>query len=93
MSTVKPISINATSIETGLLAIYRCLIKKYGLEVAGADMAPLYWYVYTCRAPIDFLRSLLEAKPFMIARKLHASGSYEEALTRVKKHIKWEDML
>lgn len=86
------ISINATSIETGLWAIHRYLIEKHGLDAARTDMAPLYWYVYTGRAPIDFLRSLLEAKPFMIARKLHASGSYEEALTRVKKYIKWEDM-
>lgn len=85
------IPIDRVSVETGLWHIQRCLIEKYGTEQAACDMAPLQWYVSTGRASCDFLRALLSAKPFMVGRKLHLGGSYDEALARVKKYIGWED--
>ena len=86
-------SINATSIETGLWQIENYLIEKYGTRQASADMAPLRWYVSTGRASVPFLRLLITAKPFMVARKLHEGGSYQEAVDRVKKFLKWEENL
>lgn len=78
---------NATTIETGLWAIERYLIKHYGVDQASRDMAPLVWYVKTGRASCDYLHALLSAKPFVIARALHKGGSYEEALARVSSKL------
>lgn len=85
------IPIDRVSVETGLWQIQRCLMEKYGTDQAIIDIAPLQWYVSTGRASCDFLRALLSAEPFMVARKLHLGGSYEEALARVKEYIGWED--
>ncbi len=87
------ISVNRTSIETCLWHIERHLTNKYGVTEAGVDMAPLRWYIYTGRASTEFIRELMKAKPFMVARKLHMGGSYQEAVDRVKKYIGWEDEL
>lgn len=85
------ISVNRTSIETCLWHIERHLIDNYGTTVAAEDMAPLNWYIYSGRAPTDFIRRLMYAKPFMVARKLHMGGSHQEVVDRIKKYIGWED--
>lgn len=85
------ISIDRVSVETGLWHIERHLIHKYGTAEAGKDMAPLRWYIDTGRASCDFIRALLSAKPWMVARRLHDGGSYDDVLARVKKYIGWED--
>lgn len=85
------IPIDRVSVEMGLWHIERHLIEKYGLDTADIDMTPLRWYIDTGRASVDFLRALLAAKPFMVARKVHQGGSYEEVITRVKKYIGWEE--
>ena len=82
---LKPISINRTSIETGLWAIQRYLMQRYGVDQSYRDMAPLNWYME--RASLDFIRAVLTAKPFMIARKLHEGGSYDEVIERVKAYL------
>ena len=82
-------SISKTAIETGLWAIERYLIQHYGTAQAVRDMAPLNWYIGTGRASCDYLRSLLEAKPYVIARALHNGGSYDEALARIKAKIRF----
>ena len=84
---LKPISINRTSIETGLWAIQRYLMQRYGVDQSSQDIAPLEWYIYTDRASIDFTRAVLTAKPFMIGRKLHEGGSYDEVIERVKAYL------
>ena len=83
----KPIAINAVSIETGLWAIQRYLMERHGVYQAAQDVAPLSWYINTGRAPIEFIRMVLNAKPYMVARKLHEGGSYDEAIQRVKDYI------
>lgn len=77
-------------IEDGLWKIRLFMIKKYGSDCAYRDFAPLEWYVNTGRACLPFLRKLFECKPFMIARKLHEGGSYDEVIIRIKKYIEWE---
>lgn len=84
---MKEISVNRTSIETCLWHIERHLIDKYGPTEAGVEIAPLRWYIYTGRASTDFIRALMKAKPFMVARKLHMGGSIQEAVDRIKKYI------
>jgi len=79
-----------TGIETGLWHIHRCLLK-YGVDEANREMEPLEWYVWTGRASATFLKELFAAKPFMIARKLHAGGSTDEIIRRIKKYLNWED--
>ena len=85
------VSINSTSVETCLWHIERHLIQKHGTRQAEIDMYPLRWYVNTGRASMDFLRSLMNAKHFMVARKLHEGGSYDEALRRLKAYIHYTD--
>lgn len=83
--------INTTTIETGLWSIERYMMKKYGVDAASRDIAPLKWYVGTERASLAFLRLLLAAKPFMIGRILHKGGSYEDAIQRVKVYLNYCD--
>ena len=82
---LKPISISRTAIETGLWAIQRYLMQHYGVDQSYRDMAPLNWYME--RASLDFIRAVLTAKPFMIARKLHMGGSYDEVIKRLKIYL------
>lgn len=84
---LQPIAVNATSIDTGLWAIQRYGMQHYGTDAAAQDIAPLKWYINTGRTPLEFTRKLLNAKPFMVARKLHEGGSYDEAIQRIKDYI------
>ena len=89
--TSHALHISQTMIECGIWHIKRHLMFKFGERTADIDIAPLAWYINTGRAPLDFIRLVLEAKPFMIARKLHEGGSYEEAIQRVKKYLNWDE--
>lgn len=84
------ISVNRVSIETGLWHIQRYLMERYGVDQAVQDITPLSWYIGTGRASVDFIRAVLTGKHFMIARKLHEGGTYDEVIQRVKKYLKYE---
>ena len=84
---LKPISISATSIDTGLWHIQRYLMDKYSVDQSYQDIAPLSWYIGTGRASTEFIRMVLTAKPYMIGRKLHEGGTYDEVIQRVKDYI------
>jgi hypothetical protein len=79
--------VSYTAVDNKLWEIEKVLMNKYGCDAAAREGAPLRWYIETGRASLDFLHALLEAKPFMIARKLHEGGSYDEAIARVRKYI------
>lgn len=83
----KPVSIDYISVDNYLWEVRRRLMHKYGTNESYIDVAPLAWYIGTGRASTDFLRALLSCKPFMIARKLHEGGSYEEVIRRVNEYI------
>ena len=83
----KPVSIDYISVDNYLWEVRHRLTLKYGTNESASDIAPLSWYIGTGRASTDFLRALLSCKPFMIARKLHEGGSYEEVMRRVKEYI------
>ena len=85
------IAINSRSIECCLWSIKRYNMQKYGVDAADRDNAPLEWYIATGRASTEFIRKLMYAKPFMIARKLHMGGSYTDALQRIKAYIGYEN--
>ena len=76
-----------TTIQDALWEIERYLMQRYGVDAARRDMYPLSWYVNTGRASVAYLRKLLSCKPYMIARKLHKGGSYDEVLDRVKAYM------
>ena len=77
-------------IEVALWAIERSIMTKHGCIAASQDMAPLRWYVDTGRASLDFLHRLMAAKPFLIARRLHQGGSYDEVIARIKTYLKMD---
>lgn len=89
--TSKPVIISHTLIESCLWHIQRSIIKHHGFDQSERDIAPLKWYINTGRASLDFLNRLVEAKPFMIGRKLHEGGSYEDAIQRVKNYIGFDN--
>lgn len=89
--TQHTISISPVAVETGLWHIQRNLMQKYGVDESYRDIAPLSWYIQTGRASCDFIRAVLTAKPFMIARKLHQGGSYDEVIQRIKDYIGYAD--
>lgn len=80
-------TVNRTSIDTGLWNIERYLMERYGCDAAVRDMASLRWYIDTGRASADIIRKILMAKPFMIGRLLHKGGSYDDAIRRVLAYI------
>lgn len=82
-------ALGRTTIERNIWKIQRVLLEKYGTAQAASDVATLVWYIETGRASADYLRKLFAVKPFLIARRLHLGGSYDEALERVSKCIGW----
>lgn len=84
-------ALSRTTIETGLWHIQRHLIEKYGINQAERDMAPLHWYISTGRASMQFLHALLDAKPFIVARKLHEGGSDQEVIDRIRRYLRLDD--
>ena len=87
--TIHPgnVYISRTLIESSLWAIERHLMGKYGCDTAASDMEPLKWYISTGRASGYFLHNLLFCRPYMIARKLHEGGSYDQVLERIKQYM------
>lgn len=80
---------NKTQIDTMLWHIQREIMTRHGCDSAERFMAPLNWYINTGRASVDFLRALYSARPVLVARDLAKGGSYEEAINRVCKRIKY----
>lgn len=81
------LALSNTAIETCLWHIERELMHRHGVDAARRDMAPLRWYVDTGRASTDFLKRLIHAKPFMVARRLHKGGSDQEMIDRVVAYL------
>ena len=64
------------------------LWKKCGSLQGDNYFYPLEWYVSTGRASREFLKKLMDSKPFIIGRILAKGGSYEEAIANVKRKLK-----
>ena len=78
---------NHQKTDSYIWAVKLYLMKRYGCDQAEKDVYPLAWYVNTGRASNSFLHNLSDAKPYMIARKLHLGGSIQEAIDRVIQYI------
>lgn len=76
-----------TLIDNGLWTIQKYLMERYGVDASYREIDPLRWYVDTGRASADFIKRVFNAKSFMIARKLHEGGSYDEVIQRIKDYI------
>lgn len=79
--------ISATLIQNTLDRIELASMKRFGVDAAQRDLDPLKWYIFTGRAPSEFIRRLAKARPIIVARRLHTAGTYNEAIERVKKLI------
>ena len=87
--------ISKTVIDSALWKMECYLMDRYGITQAWRDMDPLKWYINSGRASYQFMGKMMEKKPYMIARKLHEGGSYDDAIKRVKDYIgfvAYEDM-
>ena len=79
------------SISTASLDAYLFVVRMYlfnhgcGFDEAGVVIAPLEWYVNTGRASTEFLHALVDAKIYMVARRLRGDGTYDEVLGRIHK--------
>ena len=80
-------STSYTRVDNALWAIESYLMHRYGTLRAEQDVDPLKWYINTSRASNSFVRAIINAKPFMIARRLHEGGSYEDAIKRVRTYL------
>lgn len=80
-------SINSLCVDRYIWDVQRFLMKRFGVEVSERDVSPLQWYIQTGRAPSAFLKKLISAKPYMIARILHEGGSIQETVDRVKEYL------
>ena len=67
--------------------VWHVLYSKYGVDTADREIDPLAWYINSARASVAFLNALVQVKPFMIARKLHMGGSYDETVQRIKDYL------
>jgi len=89
-SALIQISVNATTIDAFLYEIERNLMNNYGVDTASREIEPLRWYIGTGRASTPCIKKMMEAKPFMLARKLHMGGSTSEIINRILNYIGWE---
>lgn len=85
--TLPEIPLSRTAIETCEGHIMRELYKLGTVSEAERAFAPLGRYIWTGRASADFLKRLIYAKPFMIARRLHKGGSDDEVVNRICQYI------
>ena len=85
--TARPVTVSRSSVEEYLMSVRYRLWDKFGIDLSAQYAAPLNWYCLTGRADSVFLRLLLSAKPFMVARKLQEGGSYAEAIDRLKAYL------
>ena len=87
-------NISRTAIDNILRSVEGHMMRKYGVDNAQKELSPLRWYIDTGRASTEFIRRLLNAKPFMLGRKLHSAsgtyGTYEDIIRYIKRYINAE---
>lgn len=76
--------VSRNTIDTCVWNIKKVLMEKYGTMAADREIAPLVWYIETGRASTPFLEKLIDKKPYIVARRLHAGGSDMEIIARIK---------
>jgi len=84
---VSDIAVSQTNIDNFLWDVKSSLMKKYGVDAAERMIDPLVWYVSTGRASGEFLRKLINTKPYIIARKLVENSSVDGTLQRIKTYL------
>lgn len=70
--------------------LLRLLSKDSTWDQANRDIAPLMWYIDTGRASTEFLRKLLDTKPYLVARRLRKGGTYDEVVNRIFSLLRME---
>lgn len=80
--------LSKTAIDDYCWRVQRYLMERYGCDVASRDMQALNYFIGTGRASTVFLKALIAAKPYLVARRLHDGGSIDEAIARVRKLLR-----
>lgn len=78
---------NKEKIDGYLWQVHYYIMKKSGVDAARVAMYPLFWYIDTGRASCEFLRLLLQKKPFVIGRVLMIDQSTDDTIKAIKKKI------
>ncbi len=93
MMKANQINISRELIDTYMWYVERYLMKQYGSTQASIEIDPLRWYIVTGRAPVQFIRLMIQKKPYLIARILHKKGeSYNEIIDNIKKYIGFKEV-
>lgn len=79
--------VSSTLVDSFILSVDEYLVRKYGYRTAENDIAPLLWYIRTGRASVNFLGCLTSREAYLIAKRLHEGGSYDEVIDRIKKYL------
>lgn len=74
-------------IDGKIWEIQMYLNKTMSFDEADRAVYPLRWWIYTDRASVTFLKALLSAKTFMIARKLAKGGSVDDCVNRIREYL------
>lgn len=80
------------SIDNKIYDIQQRVYHYSDLNTAERAIAPIVWYVYTNRAPSDFLRDLCATnnkQVTTIAKRLlkYAGGSYDDAIDSIRSYL------
>lgn len=76
--------IGKDSIDEALWDIESYIMSREGVDAAYRLMSPLNWYVETGRASTQFLRWLVNVKPFIAARILMKGGTDQNVIDALK---------
>lgn len=80
--------LSSTMISETFEKIFDCAYRNCGnYNKAQIEIDCLLYYINSGRASTPFLKALVNAKPFMIARKLHMGGSDSEKIGRLKAYL------
>lgn len=77
--------IGKNSIDEALWDIESYIMNRKGVDVSHRLMSPLNWYVETGRASTQFLRWLVNVKPFVAARILMKGGTDRDVIDALKR--------
>ncbi len=86
---MKAYTINVYSIEEYLWDTRKAMWKTISVNDSSNAIYPLKWYIGTGRASLEFLKKLIQVKPFVMARFLIKiqDNSVDAAVDLIKKKI------
>lgn len=86
---MKTYTTNCYSIDSYLFDTQKAMWKTLSVNDSSNAIYPLAWYIQTGRASLEFLRKMVQVKPFVMARFLIKiqDNSVDVAVDLIKKKI------